>query len=188
MVAKYVAAYALMASTAFSGEFCYDQKPRPWCAASTQVKPLDCSKVPLLSPEDFHNGAILQDTAGGSYSECAVSPSGVGGPRSYYKIRVPAGKVARVSAASVAPEMTVLMRALENCDDTVAYASNISSTGPDRGTVMCFQNASASDKDLIIAISRYSGEEFCRQIMYRIHLAIETGVSECSGGPLKVIR
>lgn len=71
--------------------------------------------------------------------------------------------------------MRVLIGAFERCDDSSAIASNILPNGPDQSTELCFKNAMNNYRELVIAVSRYSGEQNCNQIMYYLSHAIESG-------------
>lgn len=137
-----------------------DAAPRP-CAYSYQPAWQVCEAAQRID-----SGATLsaQDTATGARGDCAVHASGSGGRNLYYRLKLPAGRDTRVIAVPSNPSEVTLVRALTSCRDAEAERGARGLTGG--RAELCLHNDGASERELILAVGRYSGESLDLTVVF----------------------
>lgn len=106
-------------------------------------------------------GVPLTDQDSSIHSElgdCAVSASGAGGPNLYYTLTLPAGQSVRLVAAPTDTSHDAVMRVLSDCRATKAENSARGGSLTDGKATLCMDNDDATDRNVIVAVGRYSGE------------------------------
>lgn len=120
-----------------------------------------------------------QDTAAGGYGDCASSASGGGGLTLYYTARIPAGKVARITAMPpTTDDNRTLLRLLPTCESTASEAAARGAYGSHHAAVLCLPNETSQDRDVVLAVSKYSGG-LSETHVFDISLAYDDLVSDC---------
>jgi len=142
-----------------------------WCEARATLVP----GVPLTG----------QDTAAGGRGACAVSASGVGGPSLYYAASIPPGKYARVTAMPpTTDDNRTLLRLLPSCESTSTEASSRGVYGSHHAAVLCLPNETSQGRNIVLAISKYSGEVGGETHVFDISLAYDDSISACTQAAL----
>jgi len=137
-----------------------------WCEARATLVP----GVPLTG----------QDTAAGGRGACAVSASGVGGPSLYYAASIPPGKYARVTAMPpTTDDNRTLLRLLPSCESTKSEAAERGAYGAHHAAVLCLPNETLQDRNIVLAVSKYSGEVARETHVFDISLAYDDSLSAC---------
>ena len=121
-----------------------------------------------------------QDTAAGGRGDCASSASGVGGPSLYYAASIPPGKYARVTAMPpTTDDNRTLLRLLPSCESTATEALSRGTYGSHHAAVLCLPNETSQDRNIVLAVSRYSGEVGGETHVFDISLAYDDLLSTC---------
>lgn len=126
-----------------------------------------------------------QDTAAGGRGDCATSASGIGGPSLYYAATIPAGKYARVTAMPpTTDDNRTLLRLLPSCESTSTEASSRGVYGSHHAAVLCLPNETSQDRNVVLAVSKYSGEVLGETHVFDISLAYDDLLSTCTQAAL----
>jgi len=100
----------------------------------------------------------MQDTANGALGDCAAHASGPGGRNLYYTLTLPPDRYMRVVAAPVVHTEDAVLRVLAHCHAPLAQSGARGGRTSDGRAVVCLRNESAVEREVIIAVGRYSGE------------------------------
>jgi hypothetical protein len=137
-----------------------------------------CEVQAMLLP-----GAPLtgQDTAAGGWGDCAASASGVGGPSLYYAASIPPGKYARVTAMPpTTDDNRTLLRLLPTCESRATEVSSRGVYGSHHAAVLCLPNETSQERNIVLAVSKYSGEVGGDTHVFDISLAYDDSLPTCT--------
>lgn len=114
----------------------------------------------------------MQDSASGGHAECALSGSGVGGPSLYYTLTLPAERWSRIVATPPPSSGDALVRVLADCDATQAEHSARGGAVTNGVAEVCVFNDATTERAVVVAVSRYSGETMDVPIAFDLSVEI----------------
>ena len=100
----------------------------------------------------------MQDIAAGGYGDCTFCASCSGGKNLFYGLRIPAGRVMRVTATPLTSGTDLLLRVLSACSLTAATQESARGGGLTNGSAtLCLANAETTERSVIVAVGIYGG-------------------------------